>query len=165
MSGSIWVTLPAPHLQTSPIEIVVMLYYYVGMGALVNIGWSRLDRWVDESGDGGVMNEICSRVAEGDSLKGIARSVGMPYSVIWNYLQEGDRMELYRQAKEAAAESLADEVLEVADTSEVVRDRVDARKWLASKWGKRTYGDKQDGDAKVGITVIVQRDGVSYGTG
>ena len=165
MSGSIGVDIPALDIQAHPIEIVVMLYYYVGMGNLVRMGYARLDRWVDESGDGGVMNEICSRVAEGDSLKGIARSVGMPYSVIWNYLQEGDRMELYRQAKEAAAESLADEVLEVADTSEVVRDRVDARKWLASKWGKRTYGDKQDGDAKVGITVIVQRDGVSYGTG
>ncbi len=86
----------------------------------------------------------------------------MPYSVLWNYLSVGDRMELYRKAKEAAAEALADEVLEVADTSEIVRDRVDARKWLASKWARQTYGDKQDNDQKVGITVIVQRDGVAY---
>ena len=128
----------------------------------MNIGWSRLDRWVEESGDGGVLNEVCSRVAEGESLKNIARSLAMPYSVLWSWLQDGDRLEKYRMAQEAAADALASEVLEVADTSEVVRDKVDARKWLASKWGKRTYGDAKDGDAKVGITVIVQRDGISY---
>ena len=106
------------------------------MGALIRVGYARLDRWVDEAGDGGVMNEVCSRVAEGETLKEIARTVGMPYSVLWNWLQGEGRMELYRQAKEAAAEALADEVLQVADTSEVVRDRVDARKWLAGKWAR-----------------------------
>ena len=132
------------------------------MGELVRIGYARLDRWVEETGDGGVMNEICSRVAEGESLKGIAKTVAMPYSVLWNYLQSEGRMEKYRQAKEAAAEALADEVLSVADTSEVVRDRVDARKWLAGKWARQVYGEKADADQKVGITVIVQRDGVAY---
>ena len=132
------------------------------MGELVRIGYARLDRWVSDSGDDGVMNEICGRVAEGEGLKQIARSVQMPYSVLWNYLSQGSRMELYRKAKEAAAEALADEVLAVADSSEVVRDRIDARKWLAGKWARQTFGDKTDADAKVGITVIVQRDGVSY---
>ena len=71
-------------------------------------------------------------------------------------------MEMYRKAKEAAAEALADEVLAVADSSEVVRDRVDARKWLAGKWSRATYGDKADADQKVGITVVINRDGVAY---
>ena len=108
------------------------------------------------------MNEICGRVAEGEGLKGIAKSVAMPYSVLWNFLAVGNRMELYRKAKEAAAEALADEVLAVADSSEVVRDRIDARKWLAGKWARQTFGDKQDTDAKVGITVVINRDGVAY---
>ena len=112
-----------------------------------------------------MMNEVVSRVAEGESLKEIARCMGITYGVMWAFLSDGDRMEKYRQAQEAAADALAHEVLSVADTSEVVRDKVEARKWLASKWGKRTYGDKGESDAKVGITVIVQRDGVSYGAG
>lgn len=132
------------------------------MGALVNIGWARLDRHVEEAGAEGVLNEVVSRVAEGESLKNIAKTLGTPYSVLWSFLSQQDRMEKYRMAQEAAADALAHEVLQVADTSEVVRDKVDARKWLASKWGKQTYGDKSDGDAKIGITVIVQRDGVAY---
>ena len=135
------------------------------MGKLTRYGYALLDKMISEDGHDGVMNEIVSRVAEGESLKLIASTVGMPYSVLWAYLQSDGRMEKYRQAKEAAAEALADEVLLVADTSEVVRDRVDARKWLASKWARQTYGDKQDGDQKVGITVIVQRDGVAYRDG
>jgi hypothetical protein len=133
------------------------------MGALTTQGFSRLDRYIEEDGDEGVLNTVVSRVAEGESLKDIARSFGMPYSVLWSFLQVEGRLERYRQAQEAAADALASEVLTVADTSEVVRDRVDARKWLASKWGPERYGDKKDGDAKVGITVIVQREGVSYG--
>lgn len=135
------------------------------MGALTTTSWGRLDRHIADAGEDGVMNEVVSRVAEGESLKEIARCMGITYGVMWAFLSDGDRMEKYRQAQEAAADALAHEVLSVADTSEVVRDKVDARKWLASKWGKRTYGDKGESDAKVGITVIVQRDGVSYGAG
>ena len=135
------------------------------MGALTVIGYARLDHRIQERGDEDVMNEICGRVSEGETLKNIAKTYGMPYSVLWAYLQVDGRMEKYRMAKEAAAEALADEVLSVADTSEVVRDRIDARKWLAGKWARQVYGDKQDADRNVGITVIVNRDGVSYEPG
>lgn len=135
------------------------------MGKLVAVGYSRLDRYVEEAGEDGVMNEVCSRIAEGESLKSIAQTFAMPYSVLWNFLSVGERMTAYRQAKEAAAEALADEVLTEADKSEIVRDRVDARKWLAGRWNRGVYGDKADADQKVGITVIVNRDGIDYSGG
>jgi hypothetical protein len=132
------------------------------MGKLIRIGYRKLDELVSESGDTDVLNDIVGRVAEGESLKAIALSMGIPYSVLWAFLSSEDRMSKYRQAQEAAADALAREILSVAESSDVVRDKIDARKWLASKWGRKVYGDKNETDGKVGITVIVQREGIVY---
>jgi hypothetical protein len=132
------------------------------MGKLIRIGYRKLDELIAESEDTDVLNDIVGRVAEGESLKAIALSMGIPYSVLWAFLSVEDRMAKYRQAQEAAADALASEILSVAESSEVVRDKIDARKWLASKWGRKVYGDKNETDGKVGITVIVQREGIVY---
>jgi hypothetical protein len=63
--------------------------------------------------------------------------------------------ELYETAKQERAHSLVDEICDIADNDpdpKRARNRIDARKWAASKFLPRIYGDK---------TVLVGEDGAA----
>lgn len=90
---------------------------------------------------------ICDRIAEGESLRSICEQVGMPSrSTVHMWLAQNDTFsDQYAHAREAQADKLADEIIEIADTAtdaSIARLRVDARKWAASKLAPKRYGDK-----------------------
>lgn len=110
-----------------------------------------------------IANEICERIAKGESLRRILsseRDDWMPgQTTVFRWLAENEEFrKQYAHAREIQAETLADEILEIADAPNVttnpetgeaeVRDaqrdrlRVDARKWLAGKLAPKKYGDK-----------------------
>lgn len=122
-------------------------------------------------------DEICRRVAEGESLREVCRTPGYPADStvrLW-YIQNREGFaEQYALAKQAQAERWADELLEIADdgTNDWIerkdgkalnaehinrsRLRVDTRKWLLAKVLPKVYGDKLElsGDVKHGTYVI-----------
>jgi hypothetical protein len=129
-------------------------------------------------------DRICSRIAEGESLRSVCRDDKMPaMSTVFRWLQAHKSFqEQYARAKEVGLESMADEILEIADDEctmvkhpadedqmvEVVFDstavarnrlRVDTRKWLLSKLAPKKYGDKVDVNANHsgGITVNIKQ--------
>lgn len=106
---------------------------------------------------------ICISLAEGLSLREICRKDEMPgLSTVFQWLaKHKDFAERYARAREAQADHMAEELLEIADDArndwvegengEAVlnhehvtrsRLRVDTRKWLMSKLLPRKYGDK-----------------------
>lgn len=112
---------------------------------------------------------ICAEIAEGRSLRSILREdEGMPaMSSVFKWLRlHPEFAEQYARAREAQADALADELLEIADdgrndwmelrgedgqprgwkeNGEAIqrsRLRVDTRKWIASKLKPKKYGDK-----------------------
>lgn len=112
-------------------------------------------------------SEICRRLAEGESLRGICRGEGMPSHstvVIWALEDVHGFGNRYARAREVQAHVLVDELVEIADkpmvgekvtikadgSREVVtgdtvdraRLRYDARKWAASKILPKIYGDR-----------------------
>lgn len=110
-----------------------------------------------------IASTICSRLANGESLRKICADDSMPStSTVCKWLSERREFsEQYARAREVQADVLADEILEIADDGssdtyidsdgkertdqEVVarsRLRVDARKWYASKLAPKKYGDK-----------------------
>ena len=113
-----------------------------------------------------VAQKICDLIAAGKTLKQIDEEPSLPSeSTIMSWLADGAHrqfLEQYARAREAYADKLAAETLEIADDSsedlrtdpktgaeltdhEVVarsRLRVDTRKWLASKLAPKKYGDK-----------------------
>ena len=99
-------------------------------------------------------DEICRRVSEGRSLRSVCRDADMPTDETvrqWR-LADAEFSAQYARAREARAEVLADEIVEIADTAEdaqLARLRVDARKWAASKLDPKRYGDRLDIDATV----------------
>lgn len=132
-----------------------------------------------------VAAEICSRLVEGESLRAICRDDAMPaISSVFLWLSN-DRAfsEQYAKAKEEQADTLADEILSIADEEctmvradkhpgakaddedgnvEVVFDstavarnrlRVDARKWVASKLKPKKYGERIQQDISGNLTI------------
>ena len=110
---------------------------------------------------------ICIRIAEGESLKQILRTEGMPVqSAVYEWLlRHPEFAERYTRAREEQADTLADEIIAIADESPEtveVRDkegnvidikidsgyvgyqkqRIEARKWTAMKLKPKKYGDR-----------------------
>ena len=123
---------------------------------------------------------ICSRIAEGESLRSICRDDAMPSiaSVFLWLSQKPDFSEQYTRAREEQAEAFADEIVAIADETpeleEVLdrhgnvvdmklhsayvqwqKNRIDARKWTASKLKPKKYGERLNlaGDAESPIKV------------
>jgi hypothetical protein len=99
--------------------------------------------------------EICTRIAEGESLRQICKAPGMPAkTTVFRWLADERRItfrDQYARAREAQMETLAEEILEIADGTvadnaavALARVRIDSRKWLMSKLAPKKYGDKLD---------------------
>jgi hypothetical protein len=114
-------------------------------------------------------DSICARLCNGESLREICRSEGMPDKATvmrWLHAQPSFR-DQYARAKETGIESIAEDILDIADDArndwmkrngadeeaawvfngEAARRsqiRIDSRKWLLSKLAPKKYGDKLD---------------------
>lgn len=109
---------------------------------------------------------ICERLADGESLRAICRDNDMPSKATvfrWLGLHE-EFSDQYARARETQADSLFDDVLEIADDArndwmekngdgdngwqvngehvQRTRLRIDARKWMAGKLRPKVYGEK-----------------------
>ncbi len=92
---------------------------------------------------------ILKRIAEGQSLKSICDTKGMPSrETVYTWLaKDAEFLDKYARAREDQADFYADEIIDIADTepdSNKARVRIDARKWKASKLQPKKYGDKID---------------------
>lgn len=127
-----------------------------------------------------VANEICMRIAEGESLLAICKDDHLPcrktvHDWIVNDLHGFSNR--YARAKEACIDRMAEEIIEIADTPEIGtktvskatgmettegdmvehrRLKIDARKWYLSKVAPKKYGDKLDLNHTGGVTVRVK---------
>lgn len=109
---------------------------------------------------------ICERIADGESLRTICGDEGMPNkATVFRWLAANDAFrDQYARAREAQADTLFDDILEIADDArndwmerngdddsgwqvngehiQRSRLRMDARKWMAGKLRPKVYGDK-----------------------
>lgn len=106
---------------------------------------------------------ICSRIAEGESLRTICKDSKMPArATVFQWLADNeDFQRAMRLARDIQADTLADEILEIADTDpdpQCARLRIDARMWYAGKLRPKKYGNRPEeepGDEKQVITVTI----------
>lgn len=131
-------------------------------------------------------DELLGRLACGESVRTVCLDPNMPAaSTIYKWMREReDFSKRYARAKEDAAESLAEEMFDIADDGSndwmekhdkegnavgyqlngehVQRSklRVDTRKWYLSKIKPKKYGDKitHAGDQENPVSVIVRGD-------
>lgn len=95
-----------------------------------------------------LVDRICEQIAEGKSLAAICKADDMPaIRTVYKWKREHEEfMQQYTHAKEDQADYLAEQVLDIADDDTLEpadkRVRYDARRWLASKFKPKMYGDK-----------------------
>lgn len=97
-----------------------------------------------------IADEICARIADGQSLRAICEGEDYPdRSTVFRWLSDpaNDRFRnQYALARESQADSFADDIADIADDEKLEpndkRVRIDARKWLAGKLRPKVYGDK-----------------------
>lgn len=112
-----------------------------------------------------IADAICGRLVDGLSLRTICAASDMPdlrTVMRWLAAREEFRQQ-YARAREVQADRMAEEILDIADTTvegerreetedgfKIVREdmlghrrlQVDARKWLMARMAPRKYGDK-----------------------
>lgn len=113
-----------------------------------------------------LFDRICERIAGGESLRSICEDDGMPNTVtVFRWIADNDALRnQYARAREAQADALFDEILDIADDArndwmerrgkddegwiengehiQRTRLRIEARKWMAGKMRPKVYGDK-----------------------
>lgn len=93
-------------------------------------------------------DRICSELADGKSLRKVCEADDVPTkTTIFRWLRTNAAFcDQYTRAKEESADSLTDDMIDIADdlTGDAARDRlrVDTRKWIAAKLKPKKYGDK-----------------------
>lgn len=130
-------------------------------------------------------DRICKRLAAGESLRSICRDDKMPSEATvrrWALEDMRGFSAQYTQARDLGLDTIADEILDIADTpvvgirTKTTKDgeetvegdmiehrrlQVDARKWYLSKLAPKRYGDKQDinvtGQLDLAATIIAAR--------
>ena len=98
-----------------------------------------------------IQDEICQRIAEGQSLAEICRSEGMPtYRQVFYWLTKNeDFANNYARAREAQADADADAIGDMANQVRLglldpsaARVAIDAYKWTAGVRKPKKYGNK-----------------------
>lgn len=120
----------------------------------------RTTEYSPELGD-----RICARIAGGESVKKICQDKSMPCkTAVFSWMRRyPEFLEQYERAKAEQADAFAEDILDIADdvSQDWIEDanhpegrkynheavqrsrlRVDTRKWLASKFKPKRYGDK-----------------------
>lgn len=116
-----------------------------------------------------IADEICERLADGESLRKICLDERMPgRRTVLDWLDDDAHLNFrakYARAREAQADLLAEEIVQIADTPQIGtksvskatgteitegdmiehrRLQVLARQWYAAKLAPKKYGDKVD---------------------
>jgi hypothetical protein len=126
--------------------------------------------------------EICRRISEGEYLSQILRSrPGLPVRAeIWNWLKDDASFrESYAAARELGFDALADEIIRIADTPEMLEEleygaddkvlrkrisdatrhrqmRIHARMWVLARWAPHRYGDRVALTNQPGENLVVE---------
>ncbi len=104
--------------------------------------------------------EVIEAIESGLSAKAACKELNIPISTFGDWKRKEGNSALYARAREARADVLAEEIIEIADsapktidseygdkvdTGDIQQKRlmVDARKWAASKMNPKKYGDSQ----------------------
>lgn len=110
---------------------------------------------VPDAGDTAFWNEFFSSIEMGETLGGFVKERGMAARTMRARLRSGELHERFIEAHQGRAVYHAQSIegminrLESGDVdSDVARVSIDARKWLATKYYPRMFGDRQEVNVK-----------------
>jgi len=99
---------------------------------------------------------IFSMVESGKSIANICIELGISKRALDDWIEENDHGAMITRARTRAADLLACETVEIADSmadSNPQRDvqRIRTRQWLAERWDQKTYGLQKAASVNINI--------------
>ncbi len=98
-----------------------------------------------------VAADICSQLADGESLRKVCERPGMPAkATVFRWLAQHEEFrDQYAKATETRADAIFEEMFDIADSVAEeaaavgkARLRIDTRKWALARMNPKKYGDK-----------------------
>lgn len=120
-----------------------------------------------------IVEDILQWIADGHTLRSYCRQDGKPaWRTIYHWLdKDSEFLARFAHARDMGADAIAEETLEIIDTMPMqaggdnprmdsahvtwMKNRVDQRMKLLSKWNPKKYGDKVGVDHQGGINLVV----------
>lgn len=131
------------------------------VGKLKKLGYEILDQRIEVLGEESVMTDIITRIAEGDNPISIAKSFGIPYVCLKQWLEEhgSDMVALAKRAHSDVLVATALEEVGAADpeTASVAKLRADTYLKIAGKQDKAAWGEGNaiGGSGMGNITIVI----------
>lgn len=128
-------------------------------------GNGKIERFSQLIDDPQLIDRISTRVAEGESLKDLARAWGVPYGMLARWVADDEaRKAQYEIGLALYADAEAMACIQIADTADaetvaVARLQVETRLKLIAKWDKQRYGAQADTGASGfsgGINIVIE---------
>lgn len=95
-----------------------------------------------------IFQQIVNDIYSGQGIIATCEKHNIRYRAFREYVASNpEREAVYELAREARTDLHAEEIITISDTEpdpQKARNRIDARKWLASKMNPRRYGDRID---------------------
>jgi hypothetical protein len=125
--------------------------------------WDEVSARLDAAG----IDEICERIASGETVRGVSRSLGVDDALMHRWFtRDPERTKRYWAAKVLQADAFATDSVSIADETlpktvfgqidsgavQQAKLRIDTRKWFASRLKPQVYGDKLDLTVKNELT-------------
>ena len=106
-------------------------------------------------------DEICDRIAKGETLRTIIKDDHMPErKTIYSWLEVNEAFQhQYAHARSQQADNYFEQIVDEAFSShdaQIGRLRIDALKWVASKMQPKKYGDKLEIETKGDSAIAIQ---------
>lgn len=123
-----------------------------------------MDALLEQLGADGALRMVCTRIADGEDPRDIARLNGMPWMVLRKWMEdEPERIREWELAKRCFADGLVYESLrEVRDAGleevPLARLRSESYGKMAAKLSRVEWGDRQEGSSGFGaggITIVI----------
>lgn len=108
-----------------------------------------------------ICDEICLRMENGESLSKICRDDHMPAKgTVPKWAQADEAFgKQYARAREALLQHWADQIVDIADTTEadqakvaLAKLQIESRKWTLAKLMPKVYGDRMQVDGSLNIS-------------
>jgi hypothetical protein len=101
-----------------------------------------------------LIEEVLSRIAKGETLASLARELDFHPMTWQKWLREDEGLSLaYAEAREVGHDALADQTLEIADSTKAISEhvqlsklRIETRMKLLASWAPKKYGPKSTVD-------------------
>jgi hypothetical protein len=110
--------------------------------------------------DPGILEAVCDRIMAGESVKAICRDPAMPDETeVYRAAAKSDEVRSsIAHAREVQQDAIVDQIVGMADAAtvedhQVVKLRIWARQWQASKLAPKKYGDAMRVDGNVSVSL------------